>query len=168
MDFGRDLQHDWRALNDGVMGGRSIGRVEYGRSSMKWAGKISLENNGGFSSVRSPWGRHDLSAYDGVTIRCRTTTGQPDTFTLTMETSERWWMPYWKVNFEAVPEWTEVEVPFKGLKRSSAYTGELPEFWSWGSLEAILRMGFMKYDGTAGEFGLEVDWVRFESPSVRN
>ena len=168
VDFGRGKRSDWRALNDGVMGGRSIGVVDYGRNTMTWAGTVSLENNGGFSSVRSPWGKSDLSGFSSITMRCRTTTGQPDTFTLTMETSERWWMPYWKANFTVEPEWSEVTVPFERLKRSSAYTGELSEFWTWGDLSAILRMGCMKYDGTAGEFGLEIDWLRFNAPAVRN
>lgn len=163
IDFGRPHETRWRTLNDGVMGGRSIGTVEYGREAMTWAGKVSLENNGGFSSVRSPWGRSDYSAYGSVTLRCRTTTGTPDTFTWTMEVSERWWMPYWKAEFSAGPEWSEVTIPFAALKKSSAYTGELPEFWTWGNLSAVLRTGFMKYDGTAGDFGLEVDWLRFNA-----
>ena len=63
LDFGKGQVTSWRALNDGVMGGRSIGLVEYDRTSMTWAGTVSLENNGGFSSVRSEWGERDLSGY---------------------------------------------------------------------------------------------------------
>ena len=128
-DFGKGEVTNWRSLNDGVMGGRSIGVVDYTRGTMTWAGKVSLENNGGFSSVRSPWGRRDLSDFDSVTMRCRTTTGETDAFTLTMEVSEQWWMPYWKANFEVESEWTEVTLPFDRLKKSSAYTGELSKFW---------------------------------------
>jgi hypothetical protein len=167
-DFGKGEVTNWRSLNDGVMGGRSIGVVDYTRGTMTWTGKVSLENNGGFSSVRSPWGRRDLSDFDSVTMRCRTTTGEADTFTLTMEVSEQWWMPYWKANFDVEPEWTEVTLPFDRLKKSSAYTGELSKFWTWGDLSSVLRMGYMKYDGTAGEFGLEVDWMRFNTAEVRN
>ena len=169
LDFGKGQVTSWRALNDGVMGGRSIGVVEYGRKTMTWAGTVSLENNGGFSSVRSDWGQRDLSAFGSMTMRCRTTLGEADTFTLTMETSEQWWMPYWKANFEAGPEWGEVTLDFNALKKSSAMTGDLPKLWSWGALDDILRIGFMKYDGTAGDFGLEVDWIRFnpEAP-IRN
>ena len=47
-------------------------------------------------------------------------------------------------------------------------TGELPKIWTWGNLSEVLRIGMMKYDGLAGEFGLEVDWMRFSSsPEVR-
>lgn len=161
LDFGKGDVHGWRALNDGVMGGRSIGVVDYARNTMTWEGTVSLENNGGFSSVRSPWGLRDLSGFGSMTFRCRTTTGAPDTFTLTMETNEQWWMPYWKANFTVASEWSEVTLVFSDLKKSSAMTGDLPKLWSWGALDDILRIGMMKYDGTAGDFGLEVDWIRF-------
>ena len=161
LDFGKGEATGWRALNDGVMGGRSIGVVDYGRNTMTWEGTVSLENNGGFSSVRSPWGLRDLSGFGSMTFRCRTTTGAADTFTLTMETHEQWWMPYWKANFSVDPEWSEVTLDFADLKKSSAMTGDLPKLWSWGALDDILRIGMMKYDGTAGDFGLEVDGIRF-------
>jgi len=167
-DFGKGEVTNWRSLNDGVMGGRSIGVVDYGKGTMTWKGTVSLENNGGFSSVRSPWGDRDLSNFDSVTLRCRTTNGQADSFTFTMEVSEKWWMPYWKANFDVESDWTEVTLPFDRLKKSSAYTGELSKFWTWGDLSSVLRMGYMKYDGTAGDFGLEVDWMRFNTAKVRN
>ena len=161
LDFGKGEATGWRALNDGVMGGRSIGVVDYGRNTMTWEGTVSLENNGGFSSVRSPWGLRDLSGFGSMTFRCRTTTGATDPFTLTMEPHEQWWMPYWKANFSVEPEWSKVTLNFADLKKSSAMTGDLPKLWSWGALDDILRIGMMKYDGTAGDFGLEVDWIRF-------
>ncbi len=169
LDFGKGNTTNWRHLNDDVMGGRSRCSVDYGRSSLTWEGRVSLENNGGFSSVRSPWGNTDLSPFGSVTLRCRTTTGEPDEFTLTMETSRQWWMPYWKANFAAGGEWQEINLPFAELKKSSAMTGELPKLWTWGDLSDIIRIGLMKYDGKAGPFGLEIDWIRFNGPEeVRN
>ena len=50
---------------------------------------------------------------------------------------------------------------FQHSRKSSAMTGELPKIWTWGDLSEVLRMGMMKYDGQAGDFGLEVDWMRF-------
>ena len=131
LDFGKGGVESWRALNDGVMGGRSIGVVDYSRKTLTWAGTVSLENNGGFSSVRSEWGDRDLSAFTSVTFRCRTTTGEADDFTLTMETAQQWWLPYWKANFTAKPKWEEVTLDFSELKKSSAMTGDLPKP-SWG------------------------------------
>ena len=40
-------------VNDGVMGGRSAGRFKItGDKKMEFSGTLSLENNGGFASVR--------------------------------------------------------------------------------------------------------------------
>ncbi|MBU2870391.1 CIA30 family protein [Colwellia sp. E2M01] len=41
----------WHAINDGVMGGNSQGRMQFNDNSCVFSGEISLENNGGFSSV---------------------------------------------------------------------------------------------------------------------
>ena len=117
VDFGeRKGGQDWILINDDVMGGRSRCTVKYSKATLSWEGTVSLENNGGFSSVRSTWEERDLSAFEAVTLRCRTTTGAPDDFTLTMEVSEKWWMPYWKTNFDVQPEWTEITIPFSKLK----------------------------------------------------
>ena len=43
-----------KTVNDGVMGGRSDGRFRIAKErSMEFFGTLSLENNGGFASVRS-------------------------------------------------------------------------------------------------------------------
>lgn len=43
----------WVAVNDGVMGGRSTGGPEVAAGQLRFTGVLSLENNGGFSSVRT-------------------------------------------------------------------------------------------------------------------
>ena len=44
---------DWVVLNDTVMGGRSSASVEYVDSTTRVQGVVSLENNGGFASIRT-------------------------------------------------------------------------------------------------------------------
>ena len=44
----------WTTVNDPVMGGKSTSRVTFGDGGLVFSGAISLENNGGFASVRSP------------------------------------------------------------------------------------------------------------------
>ncbi|MCK0177508.1 CIA30 family protein [Mycolicibacterium sp. F2034L] len=44
----------WTTVNDPVMGGRSISRVTFADGGLVFSGEVSLENNGGFASVRSP------------------------------------------------------------------------------------------------------------------
>ncbi|KGJ88463.1 CIA30 family protein [Colwellia psychrerythraea] len=42
---------NWRITDDGVMGGKSKGRFVFKQGTGTFLGKISLDNNGGFSSV---------------------------------------------------------------------------------------------------------------------
>ncbi len=44
----------WTTVNDPVMGGRSTSGVAFGNGGLVFSGDISVENNGGFASARSP------------------------------------------------------------------------------------------------------------------
>lgn len=44
----------WTTVNDPVMGGLSTSRVTFANGGLMFSGTISLENNGGFASARSP------------------------------------------------------------------------------------------------------------------
>ena len=125
-DFHTTGTTDWRPLNDGVMGGQSTGTVIYGDSTMVWQGATSLENNGGFASLRAPWGHLNLSQAREVVLTCRGTGGP---FKLTMETSERWWMPYAYASFSPSEEWGEVVLDVSDFGWSQAcllYTSPSP------------------------------------------
>jgi hypothetical protein len=57
----------WRITNDGVMGGRSKGQLVFEKDHGVFTGTISLDNNGGFSSVFRYLDQLP-SGYDLVTI----------------------------------------------------------------------------------------------------
>ncbi|MFB1294010.1 CIA30 family protein [Mycobacterium sp. pW049] len=44
----------WTTVNDPVMGGASTSRVAFGDGGLVFSGDVSLANNGGFASARSP------------------------------------------------------------------------------------------------------------------
>lgn len=44
----------WTTVNDPVMGGMSTSRIAFDDGGLVFSGNISLENNGGFASARSP------------------------------------------------------------------------------------------------------------------
>lgn len=44
-------ERNWRSTNDGVMGGLSQGQLVFSGSASHFSGIISIDNNGGFSSV---------------------------------------------------------------------------------------------------------------------
>ncbi|OCH02952.1 CIA30 family protein [Aliivibrio fischeri] len=47
-----DEYQRWSAVNDNVMGGISIGQLYYDGKTCRFLGELSLENNGGFSSIK--------------------------------------------------------------------------------------------------------------------
>ena len=155
--FRADMANPWRPLNDGVMGGLSEGDVVMHDTAMSWKGQTRLENNGGFASVRAPWSHTDLRAMEKVVIRCR---GNGGPFKLTLETSERWWMPYAYASFSPSKEWQDVTLTAKDFSWSQAQMGDLRSVTPSKEWSDILRVGLMKYDGTAQPFELEVQSLR--------
>ena len=44
----------WTTVNDPVMGGMSTSMITFGDGGLVFSGNVSLQNNGGFASARSP------------------------------------------------------------------------------------------------------------------
>ncbi len=140
------------------MGGLSEGQIEWS-DGMHWMGETRLENNGGFSSVRAEWGEYNLQDLNAITIRCK---GEGGPFKLTMEMSQRWWMPYAYASFEPSEDWQEISIEVEDIKWSQAFTGDLEALPLAQALGDVIRLGLMKYDGTAQAFDLEVSFIRFD------
>lgn len=56
----------WRLVNNGVMGGISTSKAIIKDDKIIFSGNVSLENNGGFASLRSPVKDYDFSKSLGV------------------------------------------------------------------------------------------------------
>ena len=163
-DFGNTSKkmRDWGSINDGVMGGRSIGRTSYSDNSLVFEGSISFDNNGGFASVRCPYQDFDLSKYKLVRVRYRAI-GQ--TFALSLNTSRRFYMPNYRVYLapsEVENEWVELVIPLVAFKqhRMGNPTGY---GISREALDSVIQMTFISADKKEGSFRLEIDFLRFES-----
>ena len=62
----------WQTVNDGVMGGRSVGRFRINADKkMEFFGTLSLENNGGFASVRARGDNLALKKDDVIVARVK-------------------------------------------------------------------------------------------------
>jgi hypothetical protein len=67
-----DAAAGWQAVNDGVMGGVSDGRFRITEGqTLEFYGTLSLENNGGFASVRSRPRTLGLQTGDSLVVRVR-------------------------------------------------------------------------------------------------
>lgn len=141
------------------MGGRSSGKVSYSENTMVFTGSVSFENNGGFASVRSEQQAMDLSSFETVTIRYKST-GQ--SLSLNFNYYRQWWYPNYKAQLPSTEgEWKTITFPLKDLEeyRVGRPTGDQI---SPKQLQRIIRLGFMTADKKEGAFEAEVDFVRFE------
>merc|ERR1711962_55073 len=159
----RDLLKGWKIKNDAVAGGFSKGhyRISHRARIMKFWGKISTKNNGGWSYIQSKEEEVDLSGFNGVKLRVR---GDGRTYTVDLQCDERYiskWgnhpMSFIQTFETKNKEWTEVSIPFKELN---------PNFWGNPMTgrkfnEATFNsFGLYIDDKTDGPFGIEIDWIR--------
>ncbi|MCW8986013.1 MAG: CIA30 family protein [Thermoanaerobaculales bacterium] len=109
IDFSRG-NVTWSNINDGVMGGISSGEMSAADGYATFQGTVSFENNGGFSSVRSPAVVHDLSAFEGLVLRVR---GDGKRYGFRLKTDASFDGVSYQVEIEPpAGEWTEISVPF--------------------------------------------------------
>ncbi len=72
VDFGRDSVDSWFAVNDSVMGGRSSGTLNRaGEGVAVFEGHLSLENDGGFTTVRTDIVDGALAGASRLRVRVR-------------------------------------------------------------------------------------------------
>jgi len=154
----------WIATNDGVMGGLSQGGAQLEDLGMRFSGVLSLENNGGFSSVYAS-GSYDLSDYDGIRMSVM---GDGRTYQLRFNTDVmyRKWSP---VSFASDfstrdGEWIEIFVSFDELRQS--WRGRQLSGYLFNKAN-IRRIGFMLADKQPGEFQMKVRWLGADKASVQ-
>lgn len=100
----------WPHINDGVMGGLSSGEMTAGEGFATFLGAVSFDNNGGFSSVRSPAVVRDLSAFEGLVLRVR---GDGKLYGFRLKTDASFDGVSHQVQIEPpAGEWTEISVQF--------------------------------------------------------
>lgn len=159
VDFGKQTGGaDWTVVNDDVMGGRSTSEAYLTENFIHFEGTVSLENNGGFASIRSPYEVTDLSSFEKVSLRFRGTNRK---FALSLDNSRAWYRPNYKHEFTPNgSDWQEITVPLNEFKESSVgrFTGN-----NMGKtqLARVIRMGLILFDKNSGPFELDVDYIKF-------
>ena len=148
----------WYTVDDNVMGGVSNSDVVIVEEDLSFSGVMSLENNGGFSSVRSEWAPIDLSAYDGVLLRVM---GDGNAYRFRIRTLETGRNISYNAVFETTPDtWEIYYLPFANMVPT--YFGTEVNVDQLDASQ-IGSFGFMLSDNQPGEFELMVDWIRVVS-----
>ena len=154
---------EWIAFTDQVMGGVSTAEVRqherYGSACTCLSGRTSLENNGGFSSVRTVGRSFDFSGATAVVLRVR---GDGRSYQLRLATDARFrgiTVSYGGEFGTEAGQWTEVRVPLADLRPSAhGFALQGPPL----DASRIRELGLLIGDKREGPFRLEVDWIGVE------
>lgn len=144
---------DWRAINDGVMGGISEGAVEpTAGDSLIFVGDVSLENNGGFASIRSTPRSWNLAPYDGITLRVR---GDGKRYKLNLKTDAALDGVMYRVPFETeAGKWQTLSFPFGAFEPT--FRGRSVPGAPALDPAKITSFGVLISDRQSGPFALEI------------
>ncbi len=159
-DFtGADAAKDWQTVNDGVMGGVSEGKFQIAdKKTLEFFGTLSLENNGGFASVRTKANKLGLEKGDAIVAKVR---GDGREYTLNLYLNK----PLVAFSYRATvqtkkDEWVEVKVPLERFEATSF--GRVVKDAGAVKPEEVNALGFMVSDKKAGPFKLEVESIKVE------
>ena len=155
--FGFTDDSAWPSIDDRVMGGVSQSRMTVRDGVARFEGTLSYEQNGGFTSVRSSPGQHDLGAFDGLALRIR---GDGRTYDLRLRTDASFDGVSYRARFTppADGRWQVVHLPFTAF--APVFRGRsVPRFPALDPA-ALRSFGLLLADGPAGAFWLEIDWIR--------
>jgi hypothetical protein len=148
---------DWFVVDDGVMGGRSQGNVgltDEGHGLFQ--GTVSLENNGGFSSIRARMDELETKGYSAFKIRLKGD-GKNYQFRVRSQLNERHSYQY---EFPTTGEWQEVLVPFDQM--IPTFRGmrlKLPNYPG----EVLRECSFLISNKKNENFRLEIDKIWLEA-----
>lgn len=103
---------DWVIVDDGVMGGRSKGNFKLSKDGFGvFEGKISLENNGGFSSLRYKFPKIETKEYSKVVLKLK---GDSKQYQFRVKTNSGDYYSY-ITTFSTSGKWQEIEIPLKDM-----------------------------------------------------
>ncbi|MDC0278990.1 CIA30 family protein [bacterium] len=152
--------NEWQTVNDGVMGGRSVGRFKINTDeAMEFFGNLSLENNGGFASVRSRESKLGIQAGDPIVIRVR---GDGRQYNLRLNLPRSVGRISYQQAFKTEKDkWIEVTLPME--KFVASWRGRM---FPNEKLDPrnVSGMGIQLSDKKPGPFKLEIDWIKAGTP----
>jgi NADH dehydrogenase [ubiquinone] 1 alpha subcomplex assembly factor 1 len=154
---------NWQIVNDDVMGGVSASSMEWADGIAIFQGTVSLDNNGGFASVRTLLPPMDLAACDAIDIRVRGD-GKRYKFTARMEPnldSAIYQSPF----TTQAGQWEQHRLPLKDFLPS--YRGRMLHGQPPLDPAKMHSIGFLISDQQEGPFRLEIAWIRFATLSDR-
>ena len=144
----------WGIVNDGVMGGISQSNIYLNKANnIIFAGNVSLENNGGFASIRRGFDGNELKGLSTFLLRVKGD-GSIYKFRLTMKGS----YANYSADFKTIEnQWMDIEIPIENFK--PYYFGRsirAPKF----KVHKVSSMSILISDKQEGNFALEIEYIK--------
>ncbi len=143
----------WTIVDDVVMGGRSNGRMYINESGNGvFEGSVSLENNGGFSSIRYAFRKIDSSPYSSFALRLK---GDGKKYQLRVRSIRDQYYSYVK-DFETTGLWETIIIPFNEMY--PAFRGRKLNIKNYDGSE-MMEISLLIGNKTEESFQLEIDRI---------
>ena len=144
----------WRIVNDGVMGGISKSNIYLNEANnIIFAGNVSLENNGGFASIRMAF---DGTQLKGTSIFLLRVKGDGNIYKFRLNMSGSY--ANYSADFKTLKDqWMDIEIPIENFK--PYYFGRsarAPRL----KVHKVNSLGVLISDKQAGNFALEIEYVQ--------
>ena len=156
-NFNRDANlENWKVVDDVVMGGKSSGHIELDKDGHGvFYGEVSLENNGGFSSVKYQPERIELNQATTISLRLK---GDAKKYQLRIKTNADDYYSY-VTSFSTSGEWQTIEISLQ--KMYPSFRGQKldkPNF----SDDHIEEIGILIGNKKEQEFKLLLDQIELK------
>lgn len=153
-DFNQNSNlNNWRIVDDVVMGGRSDGQFTINKEGNGvFHGKVSLENNGGFSSVRYRFDPKKVDGFSKMSIRLKGD-GKPYQFRVKSSQSERHSYVY---QFDTSGDWEIITIPLAEMK--PRFRGRMLNMPNYPA-QVLEEIAFLIGNKKAETFQLELDKI---------
>jgi NADH dehydrogenase [ubiquinone] 1 alpha subcomplex assembly factor 1 len=103
---------NWIVVDDVVMGGRSNGNFQLNKEGKGvFFGKVSLDNNGGFSSVRYGFNKLNVERFKSIVLKIKGD-GKNYQFRIKHKSSD---YASYITSFSSFGEWQEIEIPLNSM-----------------------------------------------------
>ena len=146
--------NSWRVVNDEVMGGNSLSRVEINDGVLSFLGYVSLENNGGFASIRR-MGVDSVYGAKVIKLRIRT---DAKTYKIRLRTNQTLDSVAYSADITAkAGAWTEVVLNESDF--TATWRGRVINDAPALRLKDVQQVGFLIADKQEGNFRLDVSRI---------
>lgn len=156
-DFTPDADiSNWRTVDDTVMGGVSDGNFHLSEEGHGvYSGSVSLDNNGGFSSLRY---RMPSIRIEGATKAVLRLKGDGKTYQFRTKTDDYDRHSYVRT-FQTSGEWEEVEIELRTMKPQ--WRGRRLDMADYPA-EMLSELAILIGNKRAEDFRLELDWIKLK------